>query len=591
MANKIKLKRGSGSDPSASDLEVGELAIRTDSGKIFTKKDNGSVAEISGGGGIDDGDKGDITVSNGGDTFVIDNGVITSAKIADGAIALADMGASSVGTSQLVAGAVTNDKVSSSAAIAGSKIANDSITATQIANDSITANELSNNSVGNSHIIDGTITNSEINGSAAIAGTKISPDFGSQNISTTGGLLIGDTTAMNANFGAGVLELSRSGGAELVLRRKDTSIGANNSLARIEIMGNDPDTSAERVGAVMAFSCPTGQSWSGSNHVTNFTLSTCKPGSTTRTTSFFVGGAGNKDHNVLIGNASGSNMENYYLGIRGNENSSDGDSTNQVNFGILNQSQSSSAQSVIDFRLGQASISNTTGVRLIAGKMSGWNNTASTRDGNFKIQVANNATLTTRLYINNAGRVGLGNIAPSETLDVTGNIAVSGTVDGVDIAARNTLFGGLTSSSGVLTNGVTATTQSASDNSTKVATTAYTDTAISNLVDSSPSTLNTLNELAAALGDDANFSTTVTNSIATKLPLAGGTLTGSLGVTGDITCTSDLILDSTNTDYPRITLHSNATGIRKYAIINGQGWNQDALLIYDLDGDNTRLTI
>ena len=115
-------------------------------------------------------------------------------------------------------------------------------------------------------------------------------------------------------------------------------------------------------------------------------------------------------------------------------------------------------------------------------------------------------------------------------LDVTNNITVTGTVDGVDIAARNTLFGGLTSSSGVLTNGVTATTQSAGDNSTKVATTAYTDTAISNLVDSSPSTLNTLNELAAALGDDANFSTTVTNSIATKLPLAGGTLTGDLTI-------------------------------------------------------------
>ena len=82
--------------------------------------------------------------------------------------------------------------------------------------------------------------------------------------------------------------------------------------------------------------------------------------------------------------------------------------------------------------------------------------------------------------------------------------------------------------SGAIANGVTATTQSASDNSTKVATTAYTDTAISNLVDSSPSALNTLNELAAALGDDANFSTTVTNSIATKLPLAGGTLTGNV---------------------------------------------------------------
>ena len=48
------------------------------------------------------------------------------------------------------------------------------------------------------------------------------------------------------------------------------------------------------------------------------------------------------------------------------------------------------------------------------------------------------------------------------------------------------------------------------------------------LVDSAPNTLDTLNELAAALGDDANFSTTVTNSIATKLPLAGGTMTGNV---------------------------------------------------------------
>ena len=41
---------------------------------------------------------------------------------------------------------------------------------------------------------------------------------------------------------------------------------------------------------------------------------------------------------------------------------------------------------------------------------------------------------------------------------------------------------------------------------------------IDDLVDAAPGTLDTLNELAAALGDDANFSTTVTNSIATKLP-------------------------------------------------------------------------
>ena len=45
------------------------------------------------------------------------------------------------------------------------------------------------------------------------------------------------------------------------------------------------------------------------------------------------------------------------------------------------------------------------------------------------------------------------------------------------------------------------------------ATTSYVDTAVSNLVDSAPAALNTLNELAAALGDDVNFSTTVTNNI------------------------------------------------------------------------------
>ena len=64
MANEIKLKRGSGSDPGASDLVVGEVALRTDNGKLFTKKDDNSVVEI--GTGISDGDKGDITISNSG---------------------------------------------------------------------------------------------------------------------------------------------------------------------------------------------------------------------------------------------------------------------------------------------------------------------------------------------------------------------------------------------------------------------------------------------------------------------------------------------------------------------------------------------
>jgi hypothetical protein len=111
MANTIKLKQGSGSDPSASDLVLGEPAIRTDTGEIFLKKDDGSIAKVAG--GIDDGDKGDITVSNDGATFTIDSGVIDNANVAS---------------------------------------------------------------------------------NAAIAGSKISPDFGSQNVATTGTLGVGNTT-------------------------------------------------------------------------------------------------------------------------------------------------------------------------------------------------------------------------------------------------------------------------------------------------------------------------------------------------------------------------------------------------------------
>ena len=108
------------------------------------------------------------------------------------------------------------------------------------------------------------------------------------------------------------------------------------------------------------------------------------------------------------------------------------------------------------------------------------------------------------LYHNNAKKL--------ET--VTGGVTVTGTV------TATTFSGDL---SGTINTGTTGTTQSASDNSTKIATTAYVDTAVTNLVDSAPGTLNTLNELAAALGDDANFSTSVTNSLATKVGITAAT--------------------------------------------------------------------
>jgi hypothetical protein len=68
------------------------------------------------------------------------------------------------------------------------------------------------------------------------------------------------------------------------------------------------------------------------------------------------------------------------------------------------------------------------------------------------------------------------------------------------------------------------------DNSTNGATTAFVQNVIAALVASAPAALNTLKELADAIGDDANFSTTMTNLISTKLALAGGTMSGALSV-------------------------------------------------------------
>jgi hypothetical protein len=66
-----------------------------------------------------------------------------------------------------------------------------------------------------------------------------------------------------------------------------------------------------------------------------------------------------------------------------------------------------------------------------------------------------------------------------------------------------------------------------------IANKSYVDTAITNLVDGAPGLLDTLNEIAAAINDDANFFTTVTNSINGKLSLTGGTLTGALTLNSD----------------------------------------------------------
>jgi len=107
-----------------------------------------------------------------------------------------------------------------------------------------------------------------------------------------------------------------------------------------------------------------------------------------------------------------------------------------------------------------------------------------------------------------------GTVAILDASQTLSNKTLSSNTLGSDLAAGGYTVSGLA-------------TPSANDHA---ATKAYVDTQVSNLVDSAPGTLDTLNELAAALGDDPNYATTITNALAGKLSLSGGTMTGAIAM-------------------------------------------------------------
>jgi hypothetical protein len=180
---------------------------------------------------------------------------------------------------------------------------------------------------------------------------------------------------------------------------------------------------------------------------------------------------------------------------------------------------------------------NRTPVRVARGTYSNLNtNKADIQEGEICY-----ATDQDKLYVKEGS-----NLVDASTTDITGKADLaSPTFTGVPAAPTATggnnttqlattafvnaeITGKADSASPTFTGTPAAPTAALGTNTTQIATTEFVEAATAALADSAPAALNTLNELAAALGDDANFSTTVTNSIATKLPLAGGTLTGNL---------------------------------------------------------------
>ena len=85
-------------------------------------------------------------------------------------------------------------------------------------------------------------------------------------------------------------------------------------------------------------------------------------------------------------------------------------------------------------------------------------------------------------------------------------------------------------------------------------------TIVAAITASAPGTLDTLNELAAALGDDANFSTTITNSIATKANTSSLKTVATSGLFNDLTSRPTIALSGSNLTYDGTTVNLSGVG-------------------------------
>ena len=152
-----------------------------------------------------------------------------------------------------------------------------------------------------------------------------------------------------------------------------------------------------------------------------------------------------------------------------------------------------------------------------------------------------------------------------------------------DLALKANLASPTFTGTPTLPTGTIATTQTAGNSSTAVATTAFVGTAVANLVDSAPATLNTLDELAAALGDDANFATTTATAIGLKAPLASPTFTGtptlpsgtiattqSAGNNTTAVATTAFVTTAVVNVAPQTTVYTSGSGT--YTVPSGARW-------------------
>ena len=157
-------------------------------------------------------------------------------------------------------------------------------------------------------------------------------------------------------------------------------------------------------------------------------------------------------------------------------------------------------------------ISDTAGAMWSSNSESGVTVTYQDTDNTMDINV-NDPTITLSGDLSgSATMTNLGNVTISAVVADDSHNHTTANVDGLDTAL------GLKAplASPALTGVPTAPTAAANTNTTQVATTAYVQTEVTDLIGGAPGTLDTLNELAAAINDDASYASTLTTALATK---------------------------------------------------------------------------
>jgi len=198
-----------------------------------------------------------------------------------------------------------------------------------------------------------------------------------------------------------------------------------------------------------------------------------------------------------------------------------------------NKPVSTATQTALDLKAPKASPTFTGTVSGITSTMVGLGNVDNTSDVNKPISSATTTALALKATV--------------ASVDLKAPIASPTFTGTVTIPAGASISGFAPLASPALTGTPTAPTASTGTNTTQVATTGFVQQEIAILTTGAPGLLNTLDELAAALGDDANYAATVTTALTAKAPLASPTFTGTVTLpTG--TVTSGMILDGTIVD-------------------------------------------